>query len=81
MRFRMLNLLLTPLKTSLGLNSLFPCREQTATDNNMTTPPNRSSRVTFNLHYPPPDEESLPDYSHISSVPTSTSTRPASEWH
>ena len=76
----MLNALLTPLKA--GLSFLSPQRPRTsATDDNLTTPPDRTSRaVTFNLHRPPPDDESPPEFIPIGRLLTSSSTRPQSDW-
>ena len=79
----MLNALLTPFKA--GLRYLSPNRPPSATDEvrgaggNLTTPPNRTSSVTF-LRRAPPDEDTPPGFSQHGAVTTSTSTRPASDW-
>ena len=78
----MLNTLLTPFKASLSF--LSPQRPQrpraSATDDNLTTPPSRTSRaVTFDIQRPPPDDESPPDF-NIGGLLTLTSTRSQSDW-
>ena len=78
----MLNALLTPFKAGLSMfTRQRPQRPRaSATDNNLTTPPSRTSRaVTFDIQRPPPDEESPPDFT-IGGPLTSTSTRSQSDW-